>query len=166
MLWSSFKYLTTGLLLILLSHCGWHLRGTSSPLPPISLEIIKQSPYDLRFIQALEQQGVKIVGNMQTQWHLKIKNIEYTKKPVMLDLLGNVSKIQLQASLLFHFYRGEKQLMENKSLQTFKEYTFDETAVLAKEKEDRLNQDSAFQDLAIRTRSILSAIKKKSESQP
>lgn len=146
--------------------CGWQLRGTTIPMPPFSLETDNQTTLALKFVEALEFQGAKMVSSATTELHLKVTSIDFEKKPVMLDNLGNVSKIQLSARIKFSFLRGESVLIAEKLLQSSKEYTFDETAVLAKEKEDSLNQQSVFQDLATRTLLILRSTQKNGGTAP
>ncbi|ALP52033.1 hypothetical protein Tel_02140 [Candidatus Tenderia electrophaga] len=131
------------ILVLGLSACGWHLRGSQTmdvSLPPVYLEFHNASAELRRDLnQTLASAQVNVVNQAaQAGLLLTIHNEQRGRRVLAVDSSGRVSEYELQYTLTFSARdRGGKVLIPQDSIVQQRDYRFDESQVLAKGEEEK-----------------------------
>ena len=129
---------------LLLTSCGFHLRGQESASLPPALSVLRLSaaayaPLTVEMRNALKgQAGVKIVEDVDVPAAtLSLYNEVIESQVLAIDITGKVSDYLLNYSVTFTLTGVDgKPLLAPQTIKLQREYTFDKLNVLAKEKED------------------------------
>lgn len=151
------------LLLVLLSGCGFHLRGQAN-LPFSSVYLTapdSNSTFMNELRRSLQANNLSIV-NAAEQADLKIDIVnEVADKLILtLDGSGRVSEYQLRFRVTVHAQDSKQRdwIAESELIQ-IRNYTYDETKIFAKEAEENLLYQSMRKDLAMQIMRRLSHAK-------
>ncbi len=156
--------LLLSLLLSLLSACGWRLRGAlgvALDLPPVLLQTQDVSSAlldDLR--RGLLASNVTIVDNRQAAGLvLMVKNERRERRVLSVGGDGKVSEYELQYAMSYAVFDADgKVLAPMSTLDSTRDYRFDESDVLAKDEEESQLFDymrtTAVQNLLRRLQSL------------
>lgn len=137
-------YLLLLLLLVsLLSACGWRVRGSlgvALGLPPVfvqSTDVSGELLHDLR--RGLAASSVRVVEQRQEAGMvLMVKNEVRERRVLTVGADGKVNEYELQYALQYAVYDGEGELLAPLStIDSTRDYRFDENDVLAKDEEQR-----------------------------
>jgi LPS-assembly lipoprotein len=155
--WRSPHQLTAGgclLGLILLSGCGFQLRGAAYLPPELSHTYIDGvSPYSnlaTNLRQQLRANGVETVEDRsQATATLRIISNNHGRRVLAVDDKGKVREYQLYTILSFEV-KGikNKLLLDNQTLTLTRDFVFDENNVLGKVAEAELLREDMEDDLA------------------
>jgi len=135
-------------LLLFLTACGFHLRGSQEAL---SLNISNV------YIQAVN--AARLAAQVRSD--LSASDVTFSTTPTSADYVirlaneslhksilsvspvtGKVEEYQLEFSAFLSISKGEESLLSNKEIRMVRDYTFDEDAVLGKASEEEvLNQE-------------------------
>ena len=129
---------------LLLTSCGFHLRGQeSASLPPalstLRLNAAAYAPITVEMRNALKGQGgVKLVEDLDIPAAtLSLSNEIIESQVLAINITGKVSDYLLNYSVTFTLTAADgKPLLGPQTIKLQREYTFDKLNVLAKEKED------------------------------
>lgn len=128
-------------LLATLGGCGWHLRGSQTvelSLPPVYLqaEHISQA-LRLALHRRLLANDIKLLKQRElAEIVLTIETEKSDRRVLSLDRSGKVQAYELQYSVRFSVKTIEGEwLLNSETLSTQRDYSFDESDVLAKNKE-------------------------------
>lgn len=160
----------TGILLLclLLTACGYHLRGSISM--PESLKNL----YIFNASSALQSQLGEVIKS--SKGHLagspgeaglviKILNEEMKTRVLSIGSTGKSNESELNYFLQFQFYDNqENQIMEEQRIEIAREYFNDQTAVLAKSNEEEMLRKEIYKQavrmLMLRAEAAAAKIKK------
>lgn len=126
-----------------LTACGWRLRGsldTDLVLPPMHVQYHSASSELKRELnQALESSGVDLQANADdAELVLELHSENRGRRVLSVDRSGKVSDYELQYTLTFSVRdNAGKALIINEQINQQRDYSFDESAVLAKSEEER-----------------------------
>jgi LPS-assembly lipoprotein len=142
-------FLVTGL--GFLNACGFHLRGTEK-FHFTSAQI--QSEAADRLAQELErllvERQIKIVPTAnETQVIISLSQAKFANRVLTVSAVsGKMAEVELtfQVELEVHQLDGTV-LLERQPLTLWRDYSFDETAVLAREAEEEVLREEMFHDL-------------------
>ena len=150
---------------LLLTSCGFHLRGQeSADLPPalstLRLSATAYAPLTVEMRNALKgQAGVKIVEDLDIPAAtLSLYGEVIESRVLAIDITGKISDYLLNYSVTFALTAVDgKPLLAPQTIKLQREYTFDKLNVLAKEKEDEflrleMQRDAVQQILRLLTR--------------
>jgi LPS-assembly lipoprotein len=155
---SWFQLTINGLLIVvlitglgLLNACGFHLRGTEK-FHFTSAQI--QSAAADRLSQELErllvEQEIKIIPTAnEAQVIISLSKEKFNNRVLTVSAVsGKMAEVELtlQVELEVHQPNGTV-LLEPQPLTLWRDYSFDETAVLAREAEEEILREEMFQDL-------------------
>lgn len=136
---------------VLMSGCGFHLRGAFAfPMYFQSLQILPNQPYDsfqLALKQILKNNHVKIVDAMLTKTKrtstLFILSQGFSEQTIAYGSEGQINRINLQFNICYQLIDPNgKIITKNGTVQTEREITMNQNAVLSTENEhDRLKLD-------------------------
>ena len=139
------------LLLCLLAACGWRLRGTgvdATNLPPLHLQ-----GDDLRFVSELEQAfsklGFKPIAKENAQWEINIKNHKLSRRLSAVNQSGQATSFLLSLTIQFNIYKiNGSEDTPAQVVTASQDILYDQTAVLGKDAEEKIIQESLLGDTA------------------
>ena len=126
-----------------LTACGWRLRGSMGAelaLPPLYLDIQNGTP-ELRseLPQTLRSSGVQLEAKREAAPLILVIHSETQERRVLaVGTAGKVSEYELQYQLSFSVRdQSGKEVMAADTIRQQRDYTFNESEVLAKGEEER-----------------------------
>ena len=160
------RIILTTLAFVLLSACGFHLRGQSAfALPFQSIYIQSASdytPFVGEMKRALQAAGVQLADTPdQAQLILHIVSETTDKQILSLSGAGRVREFQLRFSLSFRAYDPMQQVwLPAAEISLLRNLTYDDAQVLAKEQEEAL----LYQDM--RNDAVQQMLRRLNHAQP
>lgn len=158
--------LVWGLALILflgtMSGCGWRLRGSANvelELPSVFLQYQSVSGVLQRELnKAFTNSGVQLVGAEAAGIKLIVHRDSQTRRVLSVGTAGKVNEYELRYDLEFTIRDKEDTLLVKDVISQQRDYTFDDSVVLAKNDEERQLYDfmrrTAVQSLLRRLQSV------------
>lgn len=145
------QILTAGLYALLLSACGFHLKGTQDnpTLPTLALIFTQTDPLiEHEITRTLQQHSINLAPPSQTSLHLHIS----TPKPQRYQnaiggLNGNYHEIELIDSLSIHITQDDTPIAQT-ILQSRTNISYDTTHYLASQAEEQQSHKQLAQDNA------------------
>lgn len=139
---------------LLLSACGFHLRGQESANLPASLTTLRLSaspyaPLTVEMRNVLKgQAGIRVVEDLAASAATLTLGGEQIQSQVQaIDISGKVSDYLLNYSVTFSVTAADgKVLLPSQVIKLQREYTFDKLNVLAKEREDEFLRQEMRRD--------------------
>ena len=139
---------------LLLSACGFHLRGQASANLPASLTTLRLSapayaPLTVEMRNAMKgQAGIRVVEGLDApSATLTLTGEQIQSQVQAIDISGKVSDYLLNYSLTFSLTAADgKVLLPSQVIKLQREYTFDKLNVLAKEREDEFLRQEMRRD--------------------
>lgn len=135
--------LVVAILTLALNGCGWRLRGSLNVdvnIPPIYVEFQNASP-ELRreLVQTLETSKVPVVKQpSEAELVLVIHAENRGRRVLSVNSAGKVSDYELQYELVFSVRDSAgAEVIAKDTITQQRDYSFDDTAVLAKGEEER-----------------------------
>lgn len=140
------------LLALLLAGCGFQLRGASSVPPEMArtyVEAIDRHSLFYRELSAgLRSAGVEVVDNPADATSVFSIVTDDTGQRVLSVSARNVpTEFEVFYSVSYRLIAGERTLMPLRTQTLTIDYTWDETLVLGKEKEEQVLRESLVDDL-------------------
>ena len=155
---------------LLLSACGFHLRGVFS-LPFDTLYIVQPESSELRAVikrnvEASTQTRV-VTDAKEAQATLSILNNDQQKNILSVNSAGKVREFQLVRTFMFRVQDPKGQdFVPASTIRITREITFNDSAVLAKEAEEALLWRDIQNDLVQQLLRRLAAAKPPAEQNP
>lgn len=145
--------LITALTTTLLSACGWHLRGLSSI--PINLDSVYVSAEDshgaliTELQRALVSSKVAVAqGSADAQYTVQLSNERSDRRTVSVGSNALAAEYELNMSVNYRILNQAGDIVSPMiTASTFRSYTFDINAVVAKAEEERLIQQEMRNNL-------------------
>ena len=130
---------------MLVTGCGFHLRGSVSqgpPLPPVHIESMGPSAEEVDVARSLEQwlrqQDVNVVSSgAGTGWIVVLYPEKRNRRVLSVNSAGKVQEYELHYQLRFEVHdSGDKILLPARVVAVTRQYAFDAEAVLSKAGEE------------------------------
>lgn len=149
-------------LLILLSACGWHLRGQVNM--PVALRILDLNVSSVDFVsqnaikQSLLSNGVTL--SQDADYELRILKEESGKRTLAVTSNAKASEYELVQSLTFQLFDTDKQaISEALTVSTYQTLLYDADAEIGKAQEEQnlrieMKQSNAYKML-LRLKNII-----------
>lgn len=139
--WSGCYILCLGVLL--LSACGFHLRGSLKEvghLPLIYIHTERGSHIGVDVTQTFRQAGVELTDDRsQAEWVLTLSDEKEERRVLSVDSSGKVQEYELHYGLIYQLDDNNGgQLIAPQELGLVRDYSFSGTDVLAKDDEETL----------------------------
>lgn len=153
---------------VLLSACGYHLRGSTTGLP----QEIQAVYWDGGTLQLREQlrevlgssSGKLVDSPEKAGVMVKILNEDFRRRVLSLSSRGRSNEIELDYQLDYELYKGGQLLLERQPLRLRREYFNDQQDIIAKDNEERVIRNEmyqqAIQNILSRARAELQASSK------
>jgi LPS-assembly lipoprotein len=138
--------------LTLFSGCGFHLQGELSIPAAMQLTYIeaveRNSPFHRELQTQLRAAGVQLVESPANATAVLLISIDETDQRVLSVSTRNVpTEFEVYYSVEYALISGEESLLAPQYLTLTRDYTYDETLVLGKAREEALMRDAIVQDL-------------------
>ena len=147
----AFAGITTLLLTLLLTACGWQLRGTTST-PSMETLTVSGASTELRYTleDELEDQGV-LVHN-QAPYILVIDDEDWMRRTSAVDAQGRQAEIELRYTLRWHIKdrKSGALLTTPTRMMTLRNLPWYPENATASSDEEQLVRDDLFLDMAYR----------------
>ena len=138
-----------------LTACGFQLAGSGILPPVMATTYLQTSEPNTEFFEsireALRLRGLEVVGAPEQAGARLIISEDSTGQRVLSVSARNTPReYEIFYSVTFALQAGNESLIEPESLLVSRSYTYDETQVLGKAREERLLRQSLAEDLARR----------------
>jgi LPS-assembly lipoprotein len=148
-MWSSRPLL---LLLPLLAGCGFHLRGAPDIPPEMARTYIdtedRYSLFYRKLSEQLQQTGVRLVDSPAAATAQLVILADETGRRVLSVSARNVPReYEVYYTVFYSLASGEEVLVEPQLKTLTRDYTYDETRVLGKAREEDLLREAIADDL-------------------
>jgi len=148
--------LATALLLThaVLAGCGFHLQG-SSPLPAGSRNIHLSSPdqltpFAVELRRAIERAGGRIAAtSSDADLVVRIRGDRSGRRVLSVSARNTPQEYEIYYNVEYSVDRGGQEIVELQPLELVRNLNFDETQVLAKDREEVMLRDAMARDLAL-----------------
>lgn len=146
-----------------LAACGYHLRGSVSYSIERLYIIADSAPNTGREVRRiLQEEGVSIVDKKaDAQAVLFLRNEAINGRVLSVSAVsGRLEEVELNAILELEAQKPDGQvLLEARTIRLVRDYSFDETAVLAKDSEERVLREELSRDVVAQVIRSVQAIK-------
>lgn len=136
------KYTVFSVLLLILTACGYHLRGTiAMPESLKNMYVFNAGPQLQNELKAVLKASKAQLASSPNEASLVIKILNEDMKTRVLSIgsTGKSNESELNYFLQFQFYDNqENALMDEQRIEIAREYFNDQTAVLAKSNEEQI----------------------------
>lgn len=134
---------TTVLTATLLSACGWHLRGSMSM--PMDLESVYVTAEDSHGALITDLKRTLVSNHVATtdnsaeaQYSIALGNEERERRTVSVGNDALAAEYELNMSVDYQITNQAGEVIASNNATTYRSYTFDRDAVVAKAEEERL----------------------------
>ncbi|HEX9208355.1 MAG TPA: LPS assembly lipoprotein LptE [Steroidobacteraceae bacterium] len=149
-------FVATVLLAVLgaLVGCGFHLQGTSS-LPEGSRRIYlatsdELTPFAVELRHAIERSGGQIApASSEADLVVRIHGDRSGRRVLSVSARNTPQEYEVYYNVEYTVDRGSREIVELQPLELIRNLNFDETQVLAKDREEVLLREAMARDLAM-----------------
>lgn len=155
----------TGLLLITIAGCGFHLRGAADlpdSLKQIYVQGINlQQGLGLTLKRGLKQNGVNVVDDFEKDSAvLTVLENKFERRVLSVGSNAKVSEYELYSLVKFKVIDGQgKVIVEPQQIEAIRDYQFDQSQVLSSDSEEGLLREQLNQQQVQSILRRLSAVK-------
>jgi LPS-assembly lipoprotein len=143
---------------LLLAGCGFALKGSRSLPPEMAVVYLDYRANRFETIQSrleevlrvqLKRRGAKVVGSpAAAPAHLKVHSLSERLQVLSVGQTGKAIEYEIETTVVFDYSVDGQLRVPRQSLTALREFSFDETRVLAKEAERRQLQREMQEELA------------------
>jgi LPS-assembly lipoprotein len=140
-------------LVLLLSACGFHLQG-NKPLPAVlRVAYIQAKDRQSDFVQDLRKELLSSGAHLTTSSDeatavVHVVNDDFARRVLSVSATDQPAEYELTYTVRFSVSAGDKELLAVQEVSGVRDYTFDETILLAKGNEEAILREALAHDLA------------------
>ena len=157
-----------GLMLLMLSGCGYHLRGSiDMPEELKNMYVFNASlPFQTELNAVLKSSKAKLATSPNDAGLVvKILREDITTRVLSIGSAGKSSESELNYVIRFQFFDNkENELMDEQTIEIAREYFNDQSAVLAKTNEEQIIRKEIYKQavrmMMVRARAAIDKIQK------
>ena len=157
-MWSSERETSGRALLLavatsLLASCGFHLQGATSMSPVMKVTYVEtqdtRSAFLVALTQSLKASGVTITHNHEAATAvLHIERDETGQRVLSVSAANKPTEYEIFYKVKYSVSSSGKEILPTQTLELTRDYSFDETTLLAKEREEDILREALARDLA------------------
>jgi LPS-assembly lipoprotein len=139
--------------LLALSACGFHLQG-HKPLPDVlRVAYVQAKDRQSDFVQDLRKELLSSGARLTTTSEdatavVHVVNDDFTRRVLSVSASDQPAEYELTYTVRFSVSAADKELLAVQEVSGVRDYTFDETILLAKENEEAILREALAHDLA------------------
>ena len=140
-------------LLLLVSACGFHLQGRT-PLPAaLRVSYVQAADRQSDFVQDLRKELLTSGAHLTTRSEdatavVRVLTDNFQRRVLSVSATDRPAEYEITYTVRFSVSFGGKEVLPAQELSTVRDYTFDETILLAKENEEAILREALARDLA------------------
>jgi LPS-assembly lipoprotein len=137
-----------------LAGCGFHLQGSNS-LPDGNRSIFLSSsdeltPFAVELRRAIERSGGRIApASSEADLVVRIRGDRSGRRVLSVSARNTPQEYEVYYNVEYSVDRGGQEIVELQPLELVRNMNFDETQLLAKDREEGLLRDAMARDLAL-----------------
>jgi LPS-assembly lipoprotein len=140
-------------LLLLVSACGFHLQGRT-PLPAaLRVSYVQAADRQSDFVQDLRKELLSSGAHLTTRSEdatavVRVLTDNFQRRVLSVSATDQPAEYEITYTVRFSVSFGAKEVLPAQELSAVRDYTFDETILLAKENEEAILREALARDLA------------------
>jgi LPS-assembly lipoprotein len=139
--------------LLLLSACGWHLRGSEPLSPSIAALYLESadghSEFDRALRRSLGAAGATLVGaKEEAALVVRIRKDSSGRRVLAVSARNTPQEYEVYYAVEYSVERDGKEVIPLQTLELVNDFSYDEAALLAKEREEAVLRSALARDLA------------------
>jgi LPS-assembly lipoprotein len=140
-------------LALLLGGCGFHLQGVAA-LPADLHKVYvaatdELSPFAVELDRVLKDAGAEIVVSpAEAETTIRVAQDRTGRRILSVSSRNTPQEYQVFYSLKYSIERGDKQAVPEQEIELTRSYSFSESSVLAKDREEEILRQAMARDLA------------------
>jgi LPS-assembly lipoprotein len=136
-----------------LAGCGFQLRGSADLSPRMAAPYLevpdRYSPFNAALEQALRSSGAKLApAPSGASAVVRIRRDEVGRRVLSVSAQNTPAEYEVYYTVEYSVSADGEELLPPQSLTLTRDYTYDETEVLAKQHEERVIREALARDLA------------------
>lgn len=141
------------LLVLLLGGCGFHLQGALTLPAGVRTVAVaaadELSPFAVELQRALRSSGALLAGTAgEADAVIRVAQDHTGRRVLSVSASNTPQEYQIYYAVRFAIDRGGKQVVPPQEIELTRSYSFDETALLAKDREEAILREAMARDLA------------------
>ncbi|TBW56840.1 hypothetical protein EZI54_07765 [Marinobacter halodurans] len=139
---------------LLMGGCGFQLRGAppvAAALQPLSLECDSSVPFELcdTVRQQLDDGGIKLAEPAEAAYRVKLNGFKQSRRASAIQLDASAAEYDLRQSVDVNVISHDRiPVLADAEVRTSEIYSYDDTNVLAKRREEESIRQTLYQRLA------------------
>jgi LPS-assembly lipoprotein len=138
---------------LLLGGCGFHLQGVAAlPADLHKVYVVatdELSPFAVELDRVLEDAGAEIVASpAEAEATIRVGQDRTGRRILSVSSRNTPQEYQVFYSLKYSIDRGDKQAVPEQEIELTRSYSFSESNVLAKDREEEILRQAMARDLA------------------
>jgi LPS-assembly lipoprotein len=138
----------------LLSGCGFHLQGNGSlPEGGRKIQVVTSdevTPFAVELRRAIERSGGTVVATAaEAETVLRIQKDRGGRRVLSVSARNTPQEYEIFYIIEYSVQRGGRELLETQPLEMTRNLSFNETQLLAKDREEEIIREAMARDLAM-----------------
>ena len=139
---------------VLLAGCGFHLQGSGS-LPEgmhkfYLITADEVTPFAVELRRAIERSGGQLTGtSAEADTVVRIQRDRSGRRVLSVSARNTPQEYEIFYSIGYSVDRGGKEVLELQPLEMVRNLSFDQTQLLAKDREEAIIREAMARDLAV-----------------
>jgi LPS-assembly lipoprotein len=139
--------------LLLASACGFHLQGYKALPAALRVSYVQAADRQSDFVQDLRKELLSSGAHLTTRSEdatavVRVLTDNFQRRVLSVSVTDQPAEYEITYTVRFAVNFGDKEVLPVQELSAVRDYTFDETILLAKENEEAILRAALAHDLA------------------
>jgi LPS-assembly lipoprotein len=139
--------------MVLLGACGFHLQGHHALPTPLRVSYVLAADRQSDFVQDLRKElltsGVQLTTDSKDATAVvRILTDSFQRRVLSVSVTDQPAEYEITYTVRFSVSFGDKEVLPPQEVAAVRDYTFDETILLAKQNEEAILREALAHDLA------------------
>jgi LPS-assembly lipoprotein len=133
--------------------CGFHLQGHKALPEQLRVSFVQATDHQSDFVQDLRKElltsGVRLTtSSKEASAVVRILADNYERRVLSVSITNQPAEYEITYTVRFAVDFGDKEVLAAQEVSAVRDYTFDETILLAKNNEEAILREALAHDLA------------------
>lgn len=138
---------------LLLGACGFHLQGHKALPEQLRISYVQASDHQSDFVQDLRKELLTSGARLATRREeatavVQILADNFERRVLSVSITDQPAEYEITYTVRFEVSFGDKEVLAAQEVSAVRDYTFDETILLAKNNEEAILREALAHDLA------------------
>jgi LPS-assembly lipoprotein len=139
--------------LLLMSACGFHLQGHKALPAALGVTFVQAADRQSDFVQDLRKELLTSGAHLTTRSEdatavVRVLTDSFQRRVLSVSAADQPAEYEITYTVRFSVSFGDKEVLPAQEVSAVRDYTFDETILLAKENEEAILREALARDLA------------------